>query len=53
MVLGTSLPDFNPDKFPLLEPNCLVGGTLAQLIVKKQLLIRFLAYPAIGDLVHY
>ena len=37
MILGTSLPEFNPEKFPLLEPNCLVGGRIAQISIKMYL----------------
>jgi hypothetical protein len=31
MVLGTSLPEFNPDKFPLLWPNYLEEAMIAQI----------------------
>ena len=31
MVLGTSLPEFNPDKFPHIVAECLAGDTIAQI----------------------
>jgi hypothetical protein len=34
MVLVTSFPGFKPDKFPLLQPNCLVGDIIAKISMK-------------------
>ncbi|MEJ2430889.1 MAG: hypothetical protein P8075_18520 [Deltaproteobacteria bacterium] len=45
MVLGTSLPEFNPEKVPLLPANYLVGGRIEQISLKKVIFPKFLAAP--------